>query len=85
MGTISCPDCGHIVSDAAEACKNCGRPWPAKSASQIASEKAGDEMSSCLGVMGILWFINAFLALMKMGFVGFITALIIGPLIWMIR
>lgn len=26
MGLVECSDCGHEVSDAAEACPNCGRP-----------------------------------------------------------
>lgn len=85
MGVVSCPDCNQTVSDTAEKCTNCGRPWPAKTQDQLASEKTKDEMSSCLGLVGVLWGVNAFIALIAKGFVGGVMALMMGPLIWMVR
>lgn len=85
MGVISCPDCNQVVSDVAESCTKCGRPWPAKSKDQLAAEKAGSSLSSCFGLFLILWGVNAFLALVSKGLVGFVMALMMGPLIWIVR
>ena len=42
-------------------------------------------MSSCLGLLAVLWCVNAFIALIAKGLVGCVMALIVGPLVWMVR
>ena len=91
MATISCPDCGHSVSPLASVCPSCARPSPGVSSSALQqaekaakSKKSSEEFLGGVGCFIVGWGINAVLAGMSKGAAGFIMALIIGPLIWMI-
>lgn len=91
MAAIHCPDCNNLVSELAESCPHCARPTPRLSVRELEelakaeqAKKSQEEWGNSCGGMILLWFGNAILAGMAKGSAGFIGALVVGPLIWLV-
>ena len=76
----------------ASACPSCARPNPGLSSNDIKdgekaakTKKSVDEFFEGVGCFILGWGANAVLAGMAKGTTGFIMALVVGPLVWLVR
>lgn len=86
MALLTCPDCRHDVSDKAQACPNCGRPFralPGATAARPMRTKAASAAAKFVAfvliVVGMLMLMAGVAptvggVMMAAGFVGFIAA-----------
>lgn len=83
VAAINCPDCQNTVSDAADKCPHCSRPWPVLNTEELKLKAKSDEDNAGNMIFGAFWLAHALVVFLTLGPSWGFSALIFGPFMWL--